>query len=296
MPTLARKPARGNWIWLGGALCAVAVLAGIAVGAAIGGPASGTRAAARPPGGGPEPSGPGAARGSGGPPARRATGSPGSSGYLAGTPAVAVFYDPGDALGSCSLGPFPGGGRYVSLPPERFGRSSACGSYLTVQGPRGQVRAEVVDLCPGCATDMINLSRVAFTRIADPGPGSARVRFWPVADPPLPGPLVLRIGQTSAGLPTLQVRRHGNALATVAVATPGTPAPAWQPFTLNGNGIWVAGGHLGPGPFNIRIADTRGHQVVILRVTLRPGRTIRTRTWMYGQPKPPGLRSASRPR
>ena len=21
MPTLARKPARGNWIWLGGALC-----------------------------------------------------------------------------------------------------------------------------------------------------------------------------------------------------------------------------------------------------------------------------------
>jgi len=73
-----------------------------------------------------------------------------------------------------------------------------------------------------------------------------------------------------------------SALATVAVATPGTPAPAWQPFTLNGNGIWVAGGHLGPGPFNIRIADTRGHQVVILRVTLRPGRTIRTRTWMYG--------------
>ncbi len=207
-PTLARKPARGNWIWLGGALCAVVVLAGIAVGAAIGGPAgSRTRAAAQSPGGAPEPSGPGAAQGSGGPPDRRATGRPGSGGYLAGTPAVAVFYDPGDALGSCSLGPFPPGGRYVSLPPERFGRSAACGSYLTVQGPRGQVRAEVVDLCPGCATNMINLSRAAFTRIADPGPGSARVRFWPVDDPPLPGPLILRTGQTSAGLPTLQVRR-----------------------------------------------------------------------------------------
>jgi len=44
----------------------------------------------------------------------------------------------------------------------------------------------------------------------------------------------------------------------------------------------VGSGHLGPGPFNIQIADTRGHQVVILRVTLRPGRVIRTRTWMYG--------------
>ena len=66
-------------------------------------------------------------------------------------------------------------------------------------------------------------------------------------------------------------------------------------FALNANGIWVAAGHLGPGPVNIRITDTRGHQAVILRVTLRPGRVIRTRTWMYGRPRA-ALRSASRPR
>jgi expansin (peptidoglycan-binding protein) len=282
MRTLARKPARGNWIWLGGALCAVVLLAGIAAATIGGSTGGGTRPTAQAPGGGPQASGPDATRGSGGPPARRATGGPGSGGYLAGTPAVAVFYDPGKAVGSCSLGPFPAGGRYVSLPPERFGRSAACGTYLAVQGPHGQVRAEVVDLCPGCAAGMINLSRAAFTRIAAPGPGSARVRFWPVDDPPLPGPLILRIGQTGTGLRTLQVRRHGNALASVAVAVPGTQVPAWQPFRLNANGIWVAGGHLGRGPFNIRIADTRGHQAVILRVTLRAGRVIRTGTWMYG--------------
>ena len=243
MPTLARKPARGNWIWLGGALCAV-VLAGVAAGAAIGGPAGRpTRATAAAPGSGPQASGPGAGRSNGAPPDRSAAGGPGSGSYLAGTSAVAVFYDPGDAVGSCSLGPFPAGGRYVSLPPARFGRSAACGSYLTVQGPRGQVRAEVADLCPGCAPDMINLSRAAFIRVADPGPGSARVRFWPVDDPPLPGPLILRMGQTRTGLPTLQVRRHGNALAMVAVATPGTQAPGWQQFRLDANGIWVAGGY-----------------------------------------------------
>jgi expansin (peptidoglycan-binding protein) len=283
MPTLARKPARGNWIWLAGALCAVVVLAAVAVGATIGGPtAGGPRTTAQVPGSGPQASGPGAARGSGGPPARRANGGPGGGRYLAGTPALAVFYDPGHAVGSCSLGPFPAGGRYVSLPPERFGHSAACGTYLTVQGPRGQVRAEVVDLCPGCAAGMINLSRAAFTRVADPGPGSARVRFWPVDDPPLPGPPILRLGRTRAGLLTLQVRRHGNALASVAVVAPGTQVPAWRPFTLNAHGTWVAASHLSQGPFNIRIADTRGHQVVILRVTLRPGRVIRTRTWMYG--------------
>ena len=292
MPTLARKPARGNWIWLGGALCAVVVLAAVAVGASIGGPTDKeVRMLKRgisllsvtalvllmsP-----------SAQATGD--ARSRSTSTAANAYrvtrlVSDQPGMAAHLDPN------LVNPFPAAGRYVSLPPERFGHSAACGSYLTVQGPRGQVRAEVVDLCPGCAADMINLSRAAFTRIAAPGPGSARIRFWPVNDPPLPGPLILRMAQTPTGLLTLQVRRHGNALASVAVGTPGTQVPAWQPFTLSANGIWVAGGHLGQGPFNIRITDTGGHQAVILRVTLPPGRVIHTRTWMYGH----GHRQAGR--
>jgi len=296
MRSLAPKPARGNWIWLGGALCAVAVLAGVAVDIAVGGPAGqaargtslGTApGTARAPGGRPATSAPGAGTGSGGGlGGRSAPAGPGSGAYLAGTSAVAVFYDPGHAVGGCELGPFPAGGRYASLPPERFGHSAACGSYVTVQGPRGQVRAEVVDLCPGCAATMINLSRAAFSVVADPEPGSARVRYWPLDNPPLPGPLILHLGRSRTGLPTLQVRRHGNPLATVAMAVPGATAPLWHDFSLGDNGIWVARSELGRGPFNIRIADTHGHRVVIDRVTLRPGRVIRTRTWMYGHGTP----------
>ena len=288
MSSLACKPARGNWIWLGGALCAVAALAGAALSTTLGGPAGARAAGVHPAGAGSGGSGLGARPGPGG---------PGDGAYLAGTPAVAVFYHPGAAAGSCSLGPFPARGRYASLPPGRFAHGAACGSYVTVQGPRGQVRAEVVDLCPGCAANMINLSRAAFTVIADPGPGSALVRYWPLGDPPLPGPLILRLGRTRAGLPTVQVRRHGNPLAAVAVAVPGAAAPLWRGLTLGRNGIWVARGHLGAGPFDVRITDTRGHQVVIPRVTLRPHRVIRTRTWMYAHGRGrPGVRSASRPR
>ncbi len=276
MSSLARKPARGNWIWLGGALCAVAVLAGVAVAATTGGPAGQPAAQAR--GGGAAAA---AGAGQAGLAPRPGTGGPGGASYLAGTAAVAVFYNPGGAVGSCSLGPFPPGGRYASLPPERFGHSAACGSYVTVQGPRGQVRAEVVDLCPGCAANMINLSRAAFAAIAAPQPGSARVRYWALDNPPLPGPLILRLSQTGTGRPAIQVRRHGNPLVAVAVAAAGPPVPAWRGLTLNANGIWVAAGHLGPWPVNIRITDSRGHQVVIRRVRLRPGRVIRTRTWMY---------------
>jgi expansin (peptidoglycan-binding protein) len=280
MSSVARKPARGNWIWLGGALCAVAALAAVAAGYAIGGTAgitvhrtataaATTPAAVRPGTGTPSP-GPG-----------RGAGSAGGAGSLAGTWAVAVFYDPGTALGGCSLGPLRAGGRYVSLPPERFGHGAACGSYLTVRGPRGLVKAEVVDLCPGCAANMINLSRSAFQLIADPGPGSARVRFWRVDNPPLRGPLILHVGLTRTGLPTLLVRRHGNPLAAVAVSAPGTAVPVWYPFTLNRNGIWVAPARLGPGRFAVRITDDRGHQVVIPGITLRRRHSVHTRRWMY---------------
>ena len=73
-----------------------------------------------------------------------------------------------------------------------------------------RVRAEVVDLCPGCAANMINLSRAAFSVVADTEPGSARVRYWPLDNPPLPGatkypmnaPVVPLNRSTSLGCPT----------------------------------------------------------------------------------------------
>jgi len=45
MSSLARKPARGNWIWLGGALCASAVFAAGVIALTL----LGTQGARRPP-------------------------------------------------------------------------------------------------------------------------------------------------------------------------------------------------------------------------------------------------------
>ena len=85
-----------------------------------------------------------------------------------------MFYDPGQAAGSCGLGPFPAGGRYASLPPRSYASGRACGSYLDVYGPRGTVQAEVVDVCTECTAGTVNLSRAAFARIADPRTGRSR--------------------------------------------------------------------------------------------------------------------------
>jgi len=53
-----------------------------------------------------------------------------------------------------------------------YGR--ACCSYLTVYGPAGTLRAEVVDVCPDCAAATVDLSRAAFARIANPGNSPAK--------------------------------------------------------------------------------------------------------------------------
>jgi hypothetical protein len=202
----------------------------------------------------------------------------------------AVFYDPGQAAGSCGLGPFPAGGRYASLPPRSYASGRACGSYLDVFGPRGTVRAEVVDVCTDCATGTVNLSRAAFARIADPRTGMVAVSYRTALDPPLPGPLVLRISATARpGTLAVQVINHGNRLSSVAASRPGG---RWQRLAPSADGYWV--GPLRPGRprpgaptgqaagtrIRVWVTDVAGHQVVLTGV---PGRSTvqHAPAWMY---------------
>jgi hypothetical protein len=230
----------------------------------------------------------------------------------------AVFYDPGHAAGSCGLGPFPAGGRYASLPRRSYASGRACGSYVDVSGPAGTVRAEVVDVCPDCAAATVDLSRAAFARIADPRTGTVAVSYQPAVDPPLPGPLELRI--TAAGPPgslAVQVLNHGNRLSSVAASGPGG---RWQRLIPGADGYWtgsldagdaaggtpggvsaaVGGAPAGPGSrgrasgaagrrIRIRITDVERHEVVLTGIP--PRRTVVHATaWMY-RVVPPATRS-----
>jgi hypothetical protein len=221
----------------------------------------------------------------------------------------AVFYDPGQAAGSCGLGPFPAGGRYASLPRRSYASGRACGSYVDVSGPAGTVRAEVVDVCPDCAAGTVDLSRAAFARIADPRTGTVAVSYQPAVNPPLPGPLELRI--TAAGPPgplAVQVLNHGNRLSSVAASGPGG---RWQRLVPGADGYWtgslaagkaaggtpggvsaaVGGAPAGPGRrgvaggaagrrIRVRITDVEGHEVVLTGIP--PRRTVVHATaWMY---------------
>jgi expansin (peptidoglycan-binding protein) len=292
MGSVLYRPARANVIWLvtGGVTVTVAVLTVLrlalpsCVAAAGAGPGS---AAAVDASAGPQPpAGNGQAPAPAGP-----AGRPGLPGTV--YPGRALFYDPGRASGSCMLGPFPPGGWYASLSPRQFDRGHTCGTYLEVHGPSGTVRAEVVDLCPTCPGHTVNLSRAAYRRIGDLRPGVEPVSYQWVANPRLPGPLAFRVTVPAPGELAVQVLHHGNRLASVALAHP-SAAPAWHTLRLIPGDFWLARGTR-PGLFTVLVADVLGHEVLLPRVMLAPGRLTRTRVWMYRPSVPASPAAQARP-
>jgi expansin len=193
---------------------------------------------------------------------------------------VATHYTLQPGQGNCSF-PFPpGGGLYVALSPSEYDNAAPCGSYLEVTGPDGSVRVEVADQCPPCAAGHIDLSAAAFADIAPLSAGLVSVSYRVIADPPLPGPLAVRVKEGSSRYwLALLILNTGNPLAAVQVET---AAGGWTDLVRASFNYWIAQSGAGPGPFTIRLTDTLGNQVTVSDVRLEPGVVEDTGAWMYG--------------
>ncbi|KAF8174870.1 riboflavine-aldehyde-forming enzyme [Pholiota molesta] len=75
----------------------------------------------------------------------------------------ASWYYPG--LGACA-GWSGDGDIVVALPPLRYGAGQHCGKNIQVHYQGKTVTAKVVDLCPSCVMDEIDLSMGAFQVLA----------------------------------------------------------------------------------------------------------------------------------
>ncbi|KAG6427818.1 hypothetical protein SASPL_112065 [Salvia splendens] len=103
---------------------------------------------------------------------------------IAGT---ATYYSP--IVPSSCYGFEDRGTMVAAANPALFNNRAACGDRYTVQctGPtnqgvpqpcrNGPITVTIVDLCPGCAADQIDLSEQAFNQIADPAAGRIRIEY-----------------------------------------------------------------------------------------------------------------------
>jgi expansin (peptidoglycan-binding protein) len=185
---------------------------------------------------------------------------------------TATFYTLA-GLPNCGYPDAAASGTYVALAPADFAGSAACGTVFDVTGPKGTVRVTVADQCPECEPGHLDLAAPAFARIADPVAGIVPITFTRVVDPPTPGPVRVRVkeGSSRYWLALLPIDA-GNPLASVSVR--GTA------LERTGYGYWVAAAGAGPGPYQVRLTDDRGHSATVT-VPLNVGATVSTGVRLY---------------
>ncbi|WP_240742418.1 expansin EXLX1 family cellulose-binding protein [Micromonospora zingiberis] len=256
--TTAQRPRRGRWL-AGGAVALIATVLGLTL-----------------------------ALRSGAAPACAAPIRPHTAAALLAPPAAgtlhqgkATFYDSKGAGGNCSYPAAPADRLYVALGPDEYADGAACGGYLDVTGPKGKVRVMVMDQCPECGPGHLDLSREAFARIADPVRGIVDVSYRLVVDPPLAGPLTFRIKEgASQWWFAVLVAGHGNPLRAVEVRQ--GSSGGWRAASRESYNYWLIDSGAGPGPYQIRVTDSRGHRVIASGIRMAPGQVQRSTVRMYG--------------
>ncbi|WP_433664864.1 expansin EXLX1 family cellulose-binding protein [Nocardia sp. CA-128927] len=193
---------------------------------------------------------------------------------------------------SCSFPGLPMDGFYVGMSTPEFGKADPCGAYLDIQGPRGDVRALIVDRCPACAPGQLDLSIAAFTQLADLSDGVAKVRYSVVRNPEPPPELFYQVKpDSSTAWFAILLSGSGNPLREVAIR-PNTGG-AWQNLTRGMDNYWSISG-AGAGPFDARVTDVHGDQAEILGITLTPG-TRATGARLYAGTPPYAAPETTRP-
>jgi expansin (peptidoglycan-binding protein) len=190
-------------------------------------------------------------------------------------------------LPNCSYPNPPADQLFVALSPSEYANAGGCGGYLEVTGPDGSVRVKVIDQCPECATGHIDLSETAFARLAPLSAGLINVHYTYLSDPALPGPISIEVkdGSSQYWL-ALLADNTGNPLTSVQVRT----SSGWQSLQLANYNFWIAQSGAGPGPFTVRLTDNQGNATTVSGISLSPGSTEGTGTYMYGagsNPAPP---------
>ncbi len=210
----------------------------------------------------------------------------------------ATFYDLGSGQGNCSFPNAPADDLFVALGAADYSGGAACGAYLDVTGPKGQVRVKVIDSCPPCGAGHIDLSRTAFKKIANEIDGIVPVKYKAVRGVST-GPISVRIKEGSSRFWfAALLDNHANPLRSVKVAS---GSGSFRTATRTDYNYWIIDGGAGAGPFKIKMTDVYGTTTTVTGIKLSPGTTQRTSTRVGGSgsaatpPKKPKASASARP-
>jgi expansin (peptidoglycan-binding protein) len=181
----------------------------------------------------------------------------------------ATYYDEADGGGNCSFDPTPQDLMVGAMNQTDYANSAICGAYVELTGPAGTITIRIVDRCPECPAGDIDLSPLAFSKIAALSQGRAPIS-WRIVSPDISGPLRYRFKEGSSQWWTaVQIRNHRNPIAKLEFLDAhgqfiAMERQEWNYFLRPGSNQG-----LGPGPYTFRVTDSYGNQLTDSGIALK---------------------------
>lgn len=167
-----------------------------------------------------------------------------------------TYYD-ATGGGNCSFDPTPDDLMVAAMNHVDYGTASWCGGCVEVTGPKGTQVVRIVDQCPECQRGDLDLSMAAFAKIADVSAGRVPITWHEVACD-VSGPIAYHHKDgTSQYYTAIQIRNHRYPIAKLEVGSGG----GWSEIPRLDYNYFVPAQPLGPGPYMLRVTDTRGQVV-----------------------------------
>lgn len=164
-------------------------------------------------------------------------------------------YYAADGTGNCGFDASPGDLRVAAMNAVDYQDAAWCGACLSVTGPNGSVVVRVVDQCPECKHGDLDLSPQAFQLVAPLAAGRVPITWHEVACD-VQGPIAYHFKDgANAYWTAIQLRNHRYPIAKLE-AMQGSAYVDVPRLSYN---YFVQASGLGPGPYQLRVTDARGH-------------------------------------
>ena len=184
----------------------------------------------------------------------------------------ATFYGGNVAGGMCSFSTYtlPAGIYGTALSDSNWDNSANCGACVSVTGPNGNaVTAMIVDQCPGCGTNHLDLFPDAFAALADPSKGIIPIT-WDYVDCPITSPLAVHNKEgVSAYWFSMQVVNANKEVSSLEVSTDG--GNTWKSTTRQEYNFFENSSGFGTTTVDVKVTSTDGDVVTIKDVNVVAG-------------------------
>ena len=184
----------------------------------------------------------------------------------------ATFYGGNTSGGMCSFTGYtiPSGIFGTALSDSNWAGADACGQCVSVTGPSGtKITAMVVDQCPGCGSNHLDLYPDAFAKLADPSKGVISVS-WDFVPCGITSPIVLKNKEgTSKYWFSMQVMNANVGVAKLEVSTDG--GASWKATTRQPYNFFENPSGFGTDSVDVKVTSTNGKSVVVKGVSIQAG-------------------------